>query len=176
MNEDIGQHWSPPQELMLPTPRPVRRVGWLGAVGLSGNKPALVGALVSVFAFSGLCLVFSSDKTLGFMGLAVTVGFAILLSAAGRMAKRLLTLLTWGKPARAVVFYVQSNSVSTRYSTEYWVSLLKYQDDMGHDVIAKKSWKYEKDQVLTVLYDPNKPTECVVYPVDGYEIGEPGSS
>lgn len=107
MNEDSGQPWSPPKELMLPMPRPVRRVNWLAAAGVSGYKPELVGSLLVFFlilAASVSSLVFLDDKTLGFGGPAVVVGVLIFLSAYlwanSRKAKR---LLIWGKPARAVV-------------------------------------------------------------------------
>jgi hypothetical protein len=189
MNEDIGQQWSPPQELMLPTPRPVRRVSWVAAAGLSGYKPALVGSyliLALILAASVLSLVFLDDKTLGFGGPAVVVGILILSSAVYsancRKAKR---LLIWGKPARAVVIDAELRWL--RGGGCAWIWTIEYQDETGNLVQseikehkmstrAREPAKYVRNQVLTVLYAPHKPTKAIAYPVAGYEIAEPGSS
>ena len=195
MNEDNGQPWSPPQELMLPTPRPVRRVNWLAATDLSGCKPQLVGSFLVLFlilAASVLSLVFLDDKTVGFGGTAFVGAVLILLSAYlsanSRKAKR---LLTWGKPARAVVIDAQllpqARGTAGGGGGWYWTWTFEYQDDTGNPVQsqAKEYYsptrahepdKFVRNQVLTVLYDPHKPMRVAAYPVAGYEIVEPGSS
>ncbi len=79
-------------------------------------------------------------------------------------------LLRWGKPARAVVTDVlhspggPKSSGSTR-------SKLEYQDDASNLVRGYVDRKLSQNQVLTVLYDPDKPSRFTTYPVAGYEIG-----
>jgi len=182
MNEDSGQPWSPPQELMLPTPN------WLAAAGQSGWKASLMASyvlLALILAASVLSLVFLDDKTLGFGGSIVVVGILILssafLAANCRKAKR---LLMWGKPARAVVIDAELQWLRNGC---LWIWTIEYQDETGNLVQseikehkmstrAREPAKYVRNQVLTVLYDPHKPMRVAAYPVAGYEIVEPGSS
>ena len=84
-------------------------------------------------------------------------------------------LLRWGKPARAVVtgvFHHQGGPKSSG-STE---SKLEYQDDAGNLVKGYVNRKLSQNQVLTVLYDPDKPSRFTTYPVAGYEISIPENS
>jgi hypothetical protein len=56
---------------------------------------------------------------------------------------------------------------------------LQYHDDAGSVVKSEtrsSSRKFSINQVLTVLYDPDKPKRCVTYPVAGYEVGGPEGS
>ncbi len=57
-----------------------------------------------------------------------------------------------------------------------WKSTLEYHDDAGNLLIRNVPGQLSQNQVLTILYDPDKPNKVVHYPVAGYEIGEPGSS
>jgi phosphoglycerol transferase MdoB-like AlkP superfamily enzyme len=177
---------------MLPTPRPVRRVSWLAAARDTGNRPDLIAALIPIFALFALPFVFWGNKididklpraiviilgAFAFCGFLVPpvllVVFPIILLASHTAVRKAEWLLKWGKPARAVVThveYVHSKSVGT------WVSTFEYQDDAGNPVKGEANRKLILTDVLTVLYDPDKPTKAIVYPIGGFEMGEPGSS
>jgi hypothetical protein len=188
-----GPSWSPPQELMVASlPRPIKItdqwvfparsvgivggslcffwgvavIGWLlfkvsGAPGATMAakweqfQPGpsefwfLVGLLVYAFAFAGWRAYYLSR----------------------RKAER---LLKWGKPAAALVTHVQWHAV--KGGARSWESTLEYQDDAGNFLKRRVPVKLSENQVLTVLYDPERPKKSTVYPVAGYEIGEPGSS
>ena len=195
MKKRIDQPWSLPQELTLPTPRPIKGKGvavarYLRIVG--GSVLAFGGVDLAAWILSGLLR--APGATIGakweryvaggpyewlnlFMILYVG-GFVVWLFYYlwYRKAER---LLKWGKPARAVVTdveYVDHYDAKTGSSSAHWESKLEYQDDAGNLIRRKIRGGFKKNQVLTVLYDPDKPTKVMVYPVDGYEIGEPEGS
>lgn len=90
----------------------------------------------------------------------------------GRKEKK---LLRWGKPARAVVTDIL-HSPGGPHSSGSTRSKLEYHDDAGNLVKGIVDRKLSQNQVLTILYDPEKPSRFTTYPVARYVIGEPGSS
>lgn len=176
---DFGPPWSPPQELTLPTPRPVRMVSLLAAAGLSRKEFLFVAMVVLILTYCGYYLFFSDDwiKTLiGLAGLVATIVWLLVrFSATSRKANR---LLRWGKPARAVVVHV-GWVAGTRWplgparTGGHYASVIVYHDEVGGVETSEERQKLVKDQVLTVLYDPDERRRHIIYPVAGYEIGEP---
>jgi hypothetical protein len=194
MKKHIDQPWSLPQELTLPTPRPIKGKGVARAHYLRtvGGKFLLFGGMALVaWILSGLSQ--APGATIGAKWERYVEGgpyewltLALLVYSGGfvvwvfhtlwyRKAER---LLRWGKPARAVVTDVESRATHDKSETitEYWESKLEYQDDAGNIIRRKVRGKKHKHEVLTVLYDPDKPKKFLVYPVPEYEIGGPGGS
>ena len=84
-------------------------------------------------------------------------------------------LLAWGLPARAVV--VSCSPVAGKSGGIWWN--LEYSDVAGNRVkssLKRNSMPQPGQEVLTVLYDPNKPQQCIIYPVARYRVGAPQSS
>lgn len=187
-SEDIAQPWSPPPELLLPTPRPIKGKGvavfrylrilggyffFFGGIpliawilsGLSRSPGATVGAKWERYVEGG---------PYEWLNLALVVyagGFVVWLFYYlwYRKAER---LLKWGKPARAVVTRVwERYDPKKGSSSSYWESQLEYHDDAGNLVKRTVRRRLPKDRVLTVLYGPGKPKKFTVYPVAGYEVG-----
>jgi hypothetical protein len=84
-------------------------------------------------------------------------------------------LLRWGKPARAVVTKILTK-YGGRNASGVTQSKLEYHDDAGNNVEVYVARLLSQDQVLTVLYDPDKPSRFTTYPVGGFVVGKPGSS
>lgn len=187
----LGPPWSPPQELTFPTPRPIK-----GNEVVTARYTRIVGA--NLFFFGGMALfgwLFFGlsrapgatigakweqfrevDSTLWLMGSFVLYMILFLLWLWDYVFhRRVERLLKWRKPARAVVTHVQYRS-GKPHSGAYWISKVEYHDDGGNPVKGWVEKELSENQVLTVLYDPDKPSECIVYPVAGYEIGEPEGS
>jgi hypothetical protein len=194
MKKHVDQPWSPPQELTLPTPRPIKgkgvaRAHYLRSVG--GNLLLFGGMALVAWILSGLSR--APGATMGakweryveggpyeWLNLALLVysgGFFVwvFLTLWYRKAER---LLRWGKPARAVVTDVQYRSTHDKSETigGHWESKLEYQDDAGNIIRRTIHAGKRKNEVLTVLYDPDKPKKFMVYPVREYEIGGPEGS
>ncbi|MGA2985017.1 MAG: DUF3592 domain-containing protein [Terriglobia bacterium] len=189
--------WSLPPELDLPTPRPVRREQ-LGIRMLRSFKRLLpVIAILGLFTIivmirrgirPGTLLNAPSvdfPAILNFLWPAhmpewqlwpriIFVGFVgvIVLSGYFRRKKQ-RKLLRWGKPACAVVTGCSGGDKGGTIWT------LQYRDATGNLVetdLTSWSSRNATGQVLTVLYDPDKPSRCITYPVGGYEIGVPENS
>ncbi len=196
MIEDIGQPWSPPKELLLPAPRPVKRkrvttVRYVRVIG--GSFFFIAGAALLGWVLFGLWR--EPGATLG----AKWVGFEeawvwLFLSLFMYPILFLLWLLSyfalrrdpwylkWGKPARAVVTGVRSYIVRRKYTADrrYQFSL-QYQDDAGNLVksmvdLPGPAQRFSQNGDLTILYDPDKPSKCTPYPVPRCEVGGPEGS
>ena len=189
--------WSLPPELDLPTPRPVRREQ-LGIRMLRSFKRLLpVIAILGLFTIivmirrgirPGTLLNAPSvdfPAILNFLWPAhmpqwqlwpriIFAGFLGLIVLGGYFRRRKQRkLLRWGKPACAVVTGCQGGAQGRTIWT------LQYRDAGGNLVeseLTTSSVRSATGQVLTVLYDPDKPSRCITYPVGGYEIGIPENS
>jgi hypothetical protein len=98
-----------------------------------------------------------------------------------RKTERLLRL---GKPAAAVVIDIRKIIVPTVCTPDFIVTI-NFHDNAGNLVEGKisdrlnfnetfaghESSHFSVSQVLTVLYDPAEPTEYLLYPPPGYEVG-----
>jgi len=183
--------WSPPQELMVAIlPRPIKITGqWVfpaRSVGIVGGSlffflgVAVIGWLL--FKVSGAPGATIAPKWEQFQPGRSGVFFSVVVfsikyngwRAYYISCRKVEWLLKWGKPAAAQVTHVQW--VSGGRGVRYPESTLEYQDDAGNFLNRPVPGMYSENQVWTVLYDPDKPTKFTVYPVVGYEIGEPGSS
>jgi hypothetical protein len=189
--------WSPPAELNLLTPRPVRRAH-LG-IRLLGNLPTVLLLTIFMvfiytfgfiiphgmpggrpqdlpsFIFHGFLDFLQAPQWQGWMLWPSVIfgGLTGLIVLSGYFTRRKQQkLLRWGNPARAVV-----SSWSTSRGNYTWT--LQYHDAAGNTVntsLDNRRSKPEMGQVLTVLYDPDKPSRFTTYPVAGYEIGMPENS
>jgi len=186
-NADIGQLWSPPQELTLPTPRPVRRVKRGRGARFFGYGPHFVAGPIIFGSIPALFVLGWSDEyrstlwtplDLYALSVAGVEGMVFLLFwwLYHSTYRKREQLLMWGRPARAVVTHVVFEQ-GRNYRR--WVSTLEYQDDAGKLVktkLSSRSSVFSTNQVLTVLYDPDKPRRYMIYPVVGFEIAEPKGS
>ena len=192
MIEDLSQPWSPPKELLAPTPRPVkgkqaainRNVRIAGASFFSLAGAALLGwILFGLWRQPGGTL---GAKWEGFevTGQADVWLFLFVLIYIFILPGSLLgyfkmvrdqRCLKWGNPARAIVTGVQSRVIRKRYSAYMkYEFALEYQDDAGTLVkskVASSTQRFSQNEVVTVLYDPHKPSELRLPPAPGYEIG-----
>ncbi len=186
--------WSLRPELNLPTPRPVRRthlgirllrslrmvlllmimmylIYVPGFVFLHGGRPNSPPVVFHAFLnylhapyWQGWML-WPSVIFWGVAGLIVLVGYS-----RRRLQQK---LLRWGKPACAVVTGCRGGDKGGTIWT------LQYRDAAGNLVetdLTSVSRSNATGGVLTVLYDPDKPSRCITYPVWGYEIGIPENS
>jgi hypothetical protein len=199
-----AEGWSLPAELDLPTPRRVRSAP-LGARLLRSLPRLLLLMVLAIFIFTiGFLythpthgardesvpsfLFHVSQQMFADFSHArqwqpwmlwpsmIFLGFTGLSALPGHLRRRKQKkLLRRGKPARAVVTAVLHRPGSPK-SSGGTRSKLEYQDDAGNAVTGYVDRKLFQDQVLTVLYDPDKPSRFTTYPVAGYEIGIPGDS
>ena len=192
---EAEEGWSVPPELNLPTPRPVRRthlgirllrslrmvlllaimmylIYEPGFVFLHGGRPSPPPVVFHKFLnflrapyWQGWML-WPSVIFWGVAGLIVLVGYS-----RGRKQQK---LLRWGKPAcAAITSYMAGGGGRGRTWT------VQYRDAAGNLVkayLANVPSRSKPGQVLTVLYDSDKPSRCITYPVWGYEIGVPENS
>jgi len=198
------EEWRLPPELNLPTPRRVRSAP-LGARLLRSLPRILFLTVLAIFIYTVGFLYthvvpVAREESVpsflfhAFLAMAhdflqapqwqrwmlwpsVIFGSVAGLSALPRHFKRRKEkkLLRWGKPARAVVTDVvhHPGGPKSSGSTE---SKLEYQDDGGNLVKGYVDRKLSQTQVLTILYDPDKPSRFTTYPVAGYEVGIPENS
>ncbi len=183
--------WQPPQELMLPTPRPIKAKRWwsvtarhvgivgggllfLGGIALPGwvflaapQAPgATIGAKWQQFA--------ESAPYLWYLSLIIYGMFFVSFWPIYFSCRKEAWLLRWGEPAHAVVIGVVRTS-GYKSSGSFYYSILEYQDRAGNLVRGKEVGELPRGQVLTVLYNPNRPAIFIVYPPGEYKIGEPES-
>jgi hypothetical protein len=154
------EEWRVPLELTLPAPRPIRS----GRFGkrLRGSIPFIL-----LLMFLGLI----TWQTTWRLWPSTVVGVFFLLIAYLTHRKE-YRLLKWGSPARAVV-----TSVSIGNSSGGGSWNLQYHDASGTLIKGSVSrGSPPKNPVLTVLYDPAKPTKFIPYPVVRYEIAGTGDS
>ena len=194
MITNTGQSWSPPQELLLPIPRPVsgkkaatNRTTRIACISFFSIAAAVLSGwlLIALWLAPGATLNAKWEwfNATGQAGVWLFLSFlmypVLLVSAlfSYRGILREQRLLESGKPARAVVtkvqpYIVRRNNYSNRcygFSVEYW-------DDMRNPVKSEvflTTPSFSQNDVLTVLYHPQKPSKCIAYPVPGYEIGAP---
>jgi len=189
-----AEEWSLPPELNLPTPRPVRSAP-LGTRLLRSLPRLPFLTLLATFIYS-LGFLYTPQVTpvardqsvpsyvfhafLDFLRApqwqrwmlwpsVIFGGLAGLTALPGHFDRRKeQRLLKWGKPARAVV---------TRAISRY--SHLEYHDAAGNLVkilVRSNILPQPGEQVLTLLYDPDKPDQYITYPVARYKIGVPENS
>ncbi|MGD0227030.1 MAG: hypothetical protein ABSF71_32285 [Terriglobia bacterium] len=200
LRKDV-EEWSLPPELNLPTPRQVRSAP-LGARLLRSLPRIIFLTVLAIFIYTVAFLythvipaareesvpsfLFQAFLTMARDFLqaprwqhwmlwpsVIFGGIAGLSALPGHFKRRKgKKLLRWGKPARAVVTGVfhHPGGPKSSGSTE---SKLEYQDDADNLVKGYVDRKLFQGQVVTVLYDPDKPSRFTTYPVAGYEIGVP---
>ena len=160
-----AEAWSLPPELNLPTPRPVKSAP-LGT-RLLRSLPRLTSLMVlAIFIYSyGLYIGVTPGRLM--LWTSVIYGVLAGLSALPGYFQRRKEqkLFRWGKPARAVVTAVARRGKSGT------ISHVEYQDAAGNLVKRHLNYRLSQGQVLTVLYDPDKPSRFTTYPGVGYEIG-----
>ena len=194
MIASAGQSWSPPTELLLPTPRPVKgkkaaanhttRIICISFFSIAAGA-LLAWVLIALLLAPGGTLNAKWDwfSTTGQAGvwlfLSLLMYPTLLFGAvfAYRGILRDQRLLESGKPARAVVTKVQSYIVRRgNYSNRCYGFSVEYWDDMNNSVKSEvflTTPSFAENDALTVLYHPSKPSKCIAYPVPGYEIGTP---
>lgn len=199
-----AEEWNLPPELNLPTPRPVRSaplatrllrslprllflmvlaifiytIGFLYTHATRGARDESVPSFLfhvsqqmfSDFSHAPRWQPWMLWPSIIFWGIA---GLSALPGHFKRQKEK--KLLRWGKPARAVVTDIL-HSPGGPHSSGSTRSKLEYHDDAGNPVKGIVDRRLSRNQVLTVLYDPEKPSRFTTYPVARYVIGEPGSS
>ncbi len=154
------EEWRVPPELNLPTPRPIRS-------GRFGKRLRRSIPFILLLMFLGLI---TWQTTWRLWPSTVVGGFFLLIAYLTH--RKEYRLLKWGSPARAVVTSISMGGSSGGGSWN-----LQYQDASG--ILIKGSVSRgspPKNPVLTVLYDPAKPTKFISYPVVRYEIAATGDS
>lgn len=205
MSADNGQFWSPPQELRFPIPRPIKGTEVIAAryIRILGGILIFAGG-VALFARLLFGLPWAPGTTIGtrWEQIVASPSFApitisLLAYEAALLAwlvclfwfRKTEWLLRWGKPACAVVIGIRKIRVPTRCDPDFTITF-QFNDNTGKPVqgmmpdrihlnetlAGVTSSHFSMNQVLTVLYDPAKPTKYLLYPSPGYEIGEPVKS
>jgi hypothetical protein len=187
------EDWSLPPELNLPTPRPVKSAP-LGT-RLSRSLPRILFLLVLAivvytfgflythvtharwpqdlpsFIFRGFLDFLHAPQWQRWMlwPSIIFAGLAGLSALPGYFKRREeQRLLRWGMPARAVV---TSATMGVKQGSRW---NFEYHDAAGNLVksfLIRSSMPQPGQDVLTVLYDPDKPQQFITYPVARYEIG-----
>jgi hypothetical protein len=184
-----AEEWSLPPELNLPTPRSLRSAP-LG-IRLLRSLPRLLFLMVlaiyiyaigfrwahnpgsgnsTAFAFHGFLDFLQSPQWQPWMlwPSAIFGGLAGLSALPGHFKRRKeQKLLRCGQPARAVVtevVHVEGRGAGIRRCH------VEYQDAAGNLVKTYVDGGLPQGQVLTVLYDPDKPSRFTTYPGVAYEI------
>ncbi len=150
--------WSVPLELLLPVPRPVR-----------GIRITLGQRIVGIVLMAGMAVLAIWAREF-LLPVALCAWWVYHISSQHRR------LLKWGKPARAVV--AEMIPVYSPRFRSYYSTLFEYQDDTGHRLSSRQdlSVPFMVGRVMTVLYDPKKPSSCVMYPMESLEIVKPKNS
>ena len=205
MSADNGQFWSPPQELRLPIPRPIkgtevvaaRYIRILGGILIFAGGMALFGWLLFGPSWAPDTTMGTRWEQLFASPLFAPFSISLLVYEVVLLAwlvcvfwfRKTEWLLRWGKPARAVVIGIRKIRVPTRCAPDFTITF-QFNDNAGKPVegmmpdrIRSKealagvtSSHFSMNQALTVLYDPAKPTRYLLYPSPGYQIGEPVNS
>jgi TRAP-type C4-dicarboxylate transport system permease small subunit len=200
---EAAQQWSLPPELNLPPPRPVRSAP-LGTRLLRTLPRIFRPGLAILFIYAIVVTIMTNRNprelpslvlhafldflhaprwqgwmlwpSLIFGGVA---GFIVLSGHFQRRKEK--RLLKWGNPARAAVTAISSSTSGagrTSGSISYtWT--LAYSDAAGKRVrgYLNRNAEPRPDQLaLTVLYDPDKPHQFIVYPVAQFKIAVPENS
>lgn len=170
--------WSPPPELTIPTPRPVR-------LTLRGILPRVCGAIF----FLGFCLMVLfgfgatpfrtlwgalQDPVFFLLVVAILVAVGVLIGVVFFKPSHEQKLLKWGKPARAVITEVRRLPI--RSAASYSVTF-EFLDDARNPAKGSSDWFLSETpksgDVQTVLYDPDNPRRSTLYPARSYKIAEP---
>ncbi len=148
------EEWRVPPELNLPAPRPIRS-------GRFGKRLQRSIPFILLLTFLGLI---TWQTTWRLWPSTVVGGFFLLIAYFTH--RKEYRLLKWGSPARAGVTSVSMGGASGGGSWN-----LQYHDASGTLIKGSVSrGSPPKNPVLTVLYDPAKPTKFIAYPVTRYEI------
>jgi hypothetical protein len=175
-----GGEWSPPPELTLLTPRPVR-------IRAQGIFLRVCGAIIVSFLlffwfFIGVTFYEAiarnpQERVFSLVAMAIFVAFGVLTGGVFKFffwPSKELKLLRWGSPARAVITKVRTQP--SQYGISYSVTF-EFRDD-AHDTTRGSvnwflSWTPETGDVATALYDPDNPKRCTLYPARSYGIAKP---
>ena len=202
MSADNCQFWSPPQELRLPTPRQIKGTEVIAAhyIRIAGGILIFAGGM-ALFGWLLFGLSWAPSTTIGtkWEELAAGPSFAqismsLLVYEAVFLAwlvclfwfRKTERLLRLGKSAGAVVIDIRKIRVPSRCDPDFIITF-QFHDNNGNLVVGKMpdrislketfagagSSHFAINQVLTVLYDPARPTKYLLYPPPGYEIGSP---
>jgi hypothetical protein len=172
--------WSPPPELTLPTPRPVR-------IRAQGIFLKVCGAIIVSFllffwffigdTFYEAIARNPQERVLSLVAVAIFVAFGVLTGGVFKFffwPSRELKLLRLGSPARAVITEVRTQP--SKYDISYGVTF-EFRDDAHNTTRGSVnwflSWTPETGDVVTALYDPNNPKRCTLYPARSYGIAVP---
>jgi type IV secretory pathway TrbD component len=175
-----GGEWSPPPELTLPTPRPVR-ITW-HRIFIRVCGAIIVSFLLFFWFFIGDAVYYAiarnpQERVMSLVAVAVFVAFGLLTGVVFKSffwPSRESKLLRWGSPARAVITEVRTHA--SNYSVSYSVAF-EFRDD-AHTTARGSvdwflSWTPETGDVVTALYDPDNPKRCTLYPARSYRIAKP---
>lgn len=205
MSAENGQFWSPPQELRLPIPRPIkgteviaaRYIRILGGILISAGGMALFGWLLFGLSWAPGTTIGTRWEQLVASPSFAPISLSLLAYEAALLAwlvclfwfRKTEWLLRSGKLACAVVIGIRKIRVPTRCAPDFTITFQSIDnagtpvEGMMPDRIRLKetlagvtSSHFSMNQVLTVLYDPAKPTRYLLYPSPGYQIGEPVKS
>lgn len=177
-----GGEWSPPPELTLPTPRPVR-------IRAQGIFLRVCGAIIVGFllffwffigasVYPGIAIVRNpQERAMSLIAVAIFVAFGLLTGVVFKFffwRSRELKLLRWGSPARAVITAVRTQP--SAYGRSYSVTF-EFRDDAHNTTRGSAdwflSWTPETGDVVTALYDSDNPKRCTLYPARSYGIARP---
>jgi hypothetical protein len=187
-SDQVGKsysEWRLPSELDVPTPRSIRTVR-LGRY-LSRKLPQIISFLVIAIGIYGFAfLLFHGMSVLGMFHAFLEFlkdpkwrGWMILPSAVcGAIALRFVAsgyarrrkeqrLLKWGTPARAVATAQFWGRGVTFHEFEYLDAAGNLMRGRDQHARMPRGGK----EVMTVLYDPDRPSEFMSYPGTYYEIG-----
>jgi hypothetical protein len=156
---NLENDWSVPPELLIPVPRPVR-----------GNRVTPYQWIFGIVFVAGITslVVWVAGFFIGACWIAMAASWGY------RVVSEHKRLLKWGKPARAVV--VEATRMGGGRTPRYYSTSFEYQDDTGDRIRSspqRLGVELAVGSVMTVLYDPKKPSTCVMYPMDGLEIALP---
>lgn len=205
MSADNGQFWSPPQELRLPTPRPIkgtevvaaRYIRIVGGILIFAGGMALFGWILFGLSWAPGTTIgtkweqFSTGPSCAQISMSLLVYEAVFLAWMVCLSwfRKMEWLLRSGEPVRAVVIDIRKSRVPSGWDPDFTITF-QFRDHTGKLVEGMMPEKlnlkealagvtsshFSINQVLTVLYDPAKPAKYLCYPSPGYEIGEPVKS
>lgn len=152
MNTDSGQPWSPPQELMLPIPRPIKGMEVAAAryIRIVGGVLISFGGM-ALFGWALFGLSWAPGTTIGAKWEQFPAGpsfarISMSLIVYGSFFLAWLICLFWfrksewllklGKPARAVVIDVRRSRVPSRCDPDFTITF-EFHDSIGKLVKGK---------------------------------------
>ena len=178
-----GGNWSPPPELTLPTPRPVR-ITWQG-IFIRVCGAIIVSFLLFLWFFIGDTVYEAitrnpQERVLSLVAVALVVGFGLLIGVVIKSfwPSMELQLLRRGRPARAIITEVRL--YFTAYGGSSFRVTFEFQDEV-HNAMKGScgwflSWTPEIGDTVTVLFDPDDTKRCTLYPARSYAIARQKTS